>query len=101
MGKRHKTNSVEHVKKKDKKWKEHQVLQICDAISKYPRLFIFRHNSIKNYNLKEFRGSLRDKGKFYVGSCKVAKIAFKRERKKLNRNLFKDLHLIKGNTALF
>merc|ERR1712130_781462 len=59
------------------------------------------YNNVNNAFLKEIRGSMRGKGKFYFGSLKSLRSIIRDSKSEKNDRLNQILSSIRGNSALF
>ncbi|XP_021751037.1 mRNA turnover protein 4 homolog [Chenopodium quinoa] len=65
-------------KKKGRELKEVISNSIREAAEKFPSVYVFAFENMRNVKFKQFRDSIKSSGRFFLGSNKVMQIALGR-----------------------
>ncbi|CAL1414554.1 unnamed protein product [Linum trigynum] len=76
--KRNRAVTLSKTKKKGREHKEGVVNGIREAVEKYPSIYLFGYENMRNLKFKEFRDQLKSSSRFFLGSNKVMQVALGR-----------------------
>ncbi|CAI0389656.1 unnamed protein product [Linum tenue] len=76
--KRNRAVTLSKTKKKGREHKEGVVNGIREAVEKYPSVYVFGYENMRNLKFKEFRDQLKSSSRFFLGSNKVMQVALGR-----------------------
>lgn len=100
--KRNRTVTLSKTKKKGREHKEVIVNSIREAAEKYPSVYVFAFENMRNLKFKQFRESLKSSGRFFLGSNKVMQVALGRSAAdEIKPGLHKISKFLRGETGLF
>lgn len=99
--KRNRVVSLTRTKKKGKEWKESLVEGVHAALDEYPRVILFRYESLRNSSLRLLREDLKESSKFLLTPNGLLRHAIgKNAAMEYRPNLNKLCKLVKGDVGL-
>ncbi|XP_021749175.1 mRNA turnover protein 4 homolog [Chenopodium quinoa] len=100
--KRNRAVTLSKTKKKGREHKEVIVNSIREAAEKFPSVYVFAFENMRNLKFKQFRDSIKSSGRFFLGSNKVMQIALGRSASdEIKPGLHKISKFLRGETGLF
>eukprot|EP00250_Pteridium_aquilinum_P005509 c15590_g1_i1 orf=122-814(+) len=100
--KRNKLVTLSKTKKKGRESKESLVKTVRQCLDDYSTLYIFAFENMRNIKFKEFRDSLKDSSRLFLGSNKVLQIALGRTKaEEVKDGLHKASEMLHGECGLF
>ncbi|CAI0389473.1 unnamed protein product [Linum tenue] len=99
--KRNRAVTLSKTKKKGREHKEGVVNGIREAVEKYPSVYVFGYENMRNLKFKEFRDQLKSSSRFFLGSNKVMQVALGRSAAdELRPGIRKVSKLLRGDSGL-
>ncbi|CAI0629178.1 unnamed protein product [Linum tenue] len=99
--KRNRAVTLSKTKKKGREHKEGVVNGIREAVEKYPSIYLFGYENMRNLKFKEFRDQLKSSSRFFLGSNKVMQVALGRSAgDELRPGIRKVSKLLRGDSGL-
>ncbi|KAH7428404.1 hypothetical protein KP509_09G000200 [Ceratopteris richardii] len=99
--KRNKLVTLSKTKKKGREGKELLVNTVRKCLEEYSTLYIFAYENMRNTKFKEFRESLKDSSRFFLGSNKVLQIALGRTpAEEVKEDLHRASEMLRGDCGL-
>ncbi|GMH34380.1 hypothetical protein BSKO_02214 [Bryopsis sp. KO-2023] len=99
--KRNRVVSLTKTKKKGQEWKESLIQAVHEALDQYPRVILFRYESLRNSSLRLLREELKESSKFLLTPNGLLRHAIgKNAAREYRPNLNKLCKLVKGDVGL-
>ncbi|KAL2923279.1 mRNA turnover protein 4-like protein [Bienertia sinuspersici] len=99
--KRNRAVTLSKTKKKGREHKETIVNTIREAAEKYPSVYVFAFENMRNLKFKQFRESIKS-GRFFLGSNKVMQVALGRSAAdEIKPGYYKISKFLRGEKGLF
>lgn len=99
--KRNKLVTLSKTQKKGREHKEGVVAAVRECFDRYPDMYVFEFENMRNAKLKEFRDELKGSSRFFLGSNKVLQVALGRSPADAHRDRTHEAsQLVEGQRGL-